>query len=163
MVLKDEEIQKIKDQWAREAAQEELKIVRKAAIGRYYRRGWVAGVVWVAGFMVRRETLDICPECGGCLNECEEVVTKQQIAIVEKSFIVTEYHCHTYICPDCQTTHTASAPEETRSGLFSAGLIALAAYLKGRCHVSFSVLKAFFHDVMGIAISGGLVEQIQSQ
>jgi hypothetical protein len=59
MVLKDEEIQKIKDQWAREAAREELKIVRKAAIGRYYRRGWVAGVVWVAGFMVRRERSDI--------------------------------------------------------------------------------------------------------
>jgi hypothetical protein len=53
MVLKDEEIQKIKDQWAREAAQEERKIVRKVAIGRYYRRGWVAG------FMVRRERSDI--------------------------------------------------------------------------------------------------------
>jgi hypothetical protein len=59
MVLKDEEIQKIKDQWARETAQEERKIIRKAAIGRYYRRGWVAGIVWVAGFMVRRERSDI--------------------------------------------------------------------------------------------------------
>jgi hypothetical protein len=49
MVLKDEEIQKIKDQWAREAVQEERKIVRKAAIGRYLRKGWVTGIVWSAG------------------------------------------------------------------------------------------------------------------
>jgi hypothetical protein len=59
MALRDEEIQKIKDQWAREADQEERKLVRKDAIGRYYRRGWVAGIVWVAGFMVRRERSDI--------------------------------------------------------------------------------------------------------
>jgi hypothetical protein len=59
MLLKDEEIQKIKDQWARETAQEERKVIRKAAIGRYYRKGWVAGIVWVAGFMVRRERSDI--------------------------------------------------------------------------------------------------------
>jgi hypothetical protein len=33
--------------------------------------------------------LEVCPECGGPLHECEEVVTKQQIDIVEKPFIVT--------------------------------------------------------------------------
>jgi hypothetical protein len=46
-------------------------------------------------------------------------------------------------------------PEESRSGLFSVGLIALAAYLKGRCHVSFRALRAFFEDVLGIGVSGG--------
>jgi hypothetical protein len=59
MALKDEERRTIQDQWAREAEKEERKIVRKAAIGRYYRRGWVAGVVWVVGFMVRRGRSDI--------------------------------------------------------------------------------------------------------
>jgi hypothetical protein len=53
MLLKDEAIQKIQDQWARETAREERKIIRKAAIGRYYRMGWAAG------FMVRRERSDI--------------------------------------------------------------------------------------------------------
>jgi transposase len=106
--------------------------------------------------------LDICPECGGVLNECGEIVSKQQIEIVEKPIIVTEYHCHTYICPACQTVHMALVPEEMRSGLFSVGLIAVAAYLKGRCHVSFSALKAFFQEVLGIAVSGGfLVKQIK--
>jgi transposase len=43
--------------------------------------------------------LEVCPECGDLLHECEEVVTKQQIDIVEKPFIVAEYHCHTSTCP----------------------------------------------------------------
>jgi hypothetical protein len=76
MVLKDEEIQKIQDQWAREAVQEERKIIRKAAIGKYYRRGWVAGIVWVAGFMVRRERSDIAKaimqEAYLDLTDCKE-------------------------------------------------------------------------------------------
>jgi transposase len=46
--------------------------------------------------------------------------------------------------------------------LFSISLIALAAYLKGRCHVSFSVLRDFFQDVLGIRISRGfLAKQLQ--
>jgi hypothetical protein len=59
VMLKDEEIQSIQDQWAREAAKEERKIIRKAAIGRYYRQGWVGGIVWAAGFMIRRGRGDI--------------------------------------------------------------------------------------------------------
>jgi transposase len=84
-------------------------------------------------------TLDVCPECGGVLHECEEIVVKQQIDVVEKPFVVTEYHCHTYTCSECQGKHTAAAPKKADSGLFSIGLIALAAYLKGRCHVSFNL------------------------
>jgi transposase len=107
-------------------------------------------------------TLDACPVCGGVLHEHEQVVTKQQIEIVEKPYIVKEYHCHTYTCPACETTHTAPEPEESLSGLFSAGLIALVAYLQGRCHVSFRALQAFFQDVRGIGVSGGfLAKQIQ--
>jgi transposase len=107
-------------------------------------------------------TLEACPECGGPLHECEEVVTKQQIDIIEKPFIVTEYHCHTYTCPDCHTAHTAPEPETLRSGLFSMGVIALVAYLKGRCHQSYRTLRAFFRDVLGIVISCGfLAKQIK--
>jgi transposase len=107
-------------------------------------------------------TLEVCPECGGPLQECEEVVTKQQIGIVEKPLIVTEYHRHTYTCPGCQTAHTAPEPEGIRSGLFSMELIAVVAYLKGRCHVSYRVLRAFFRDVLGVVISCGfLAEQIK--
>jgi hypothetical protein len=107
-------------------------------------------------------TLEACPICGGRLKEGEKVAVKQQIELVERPFIVREYRCHTYTCSDCQREHTAPAPKESGSGLFSVRLIALVAYLKGRCHVSFRAPKAFFFDVLGIKISGGfLAKQIK--
>jgi hypothetical protein len=59
MILSDETVQKITEQWARETEKEEQKLIRKKAIGKYYRRGWVAGIVWTAGFMVRKGRSDI--------------------------------------------------------------------------------------------------------
>jgi hypothetical protein len=59
MILRDEDVQKITDQWAKKAEKEERKLLRKTAIGKYYRKGWVAGIVWVAGFMVRKGRKDI--------------------------------------------------------------------------------------------------------
>ena len=108
-------------------------------------------------------TLDACPLCGGALHECEKKTpVHQQIAIASKPFIVTEYHRHTYWCPACQTVHTASLSEAARSGLFSISLIACAAYLKGRCPISFSALKDFFQEVLGVRISRGfLAKQVQ--
>jgi hypothetical protein len=59
MILRDAAVQKITEQWAREAEKEERKLIRKQVIGKYYRKGWVTGVVWVAGFMARRGRKDI--------------------------------------------------------------------------------------------------------
>jgi transposase len=103
-------------------------------------------------------TLPKCPSCGGELEKSgKEVIKNRQIEIAEKPFIVTEYRQHSYWCPNCQSCHTAPLPEEGRSGLFSISLIAVAAYLKGRCHISFSALKDFFHEVLGIKASRGFL------
>jgi hypothetical protein len=59
MILRDETIQKITGQWARETEKEDRKLIRKQAIGKYYRKGWVAGIVWAAGFMTRKGRSDI--------------------------------------------------------------------------------------------------------
>jgi hypothetical protein len=59
MILRDEDVQRITGQWEREADKEERKLIRKQAIGKYYRKGWVAGIVWAAGFMVRKDRNDI--------------------------------------------------------------------------------------------------------
>jgi transposase len=111
----------------------------------------------------REVTLDVCPVCGGSLEECEqEAAVNQQVDSAPKPFIVTEYHRHGYWCLACQSHPTAPLPEEARSGLFSIGLIALAAYLKGRCRISFSALKDFFQEVLGIWVSRGfLAKQIK--
>jgi hypothetical protein len=59
MILHSETVQKITGQLARETEKEERKLIRKKAIGNYYRKGWVAGIVWVAGFMTRKGRNDI--------------------------------------------------------------------------------------------------------
>jgi hypothetical protein len=59
MVLCDEDVQRITGQWARETEKEERTSLRKTIIGKYYRKGWVTGVVWTAGFMVRNGRKDI--------------------------------------------------------------------------------------------------------
>jgi hypothetical protein len=59
MILGDEDVQKITGQWAGEVGKEERKLLRKTVIGKYYRRGWVAGIVWAVGFMARKGRKDI--------------------------------------------------------------------------------------------------------
>jgi hypothetical protein len=59
MLLRDEDVQRITDQWAWETEKEKRKLLREKVIGKYYRKGWVAGIVWVAGFMIRKGRNDI--------------------------------------------------------------------------------------------------------
>jgi hypothetical protein len=59
MILRDETVRKISEEGAGEAGKEERKLIRKQVIGKYYRQGWVAGIVWAAGFMVRKGRRDI--------------------------------------------------------------------------------------------------------
>jgi hypothetical protein len=61
MILRNEGIRKITDQWAKETEKEERKLLRKKAIGKYYRKGWIAGIVWAARFMVRKGRKDYSP------------------------------------------------------------------------------------------------------
>jgi transposase len=110
-------------------------------------------------------TLPECPLCRGALEEDEQEMTAaQQIEPAAKPFIITEYHRHRCWRPTCQTRHTAPVPEQGRSGLVSISLITFAAYLKGRCHVSFNAMKDFFQEVLGIGISRGfLVKQLRKR
>ncbi|GHU46996.1 IS66 family transposase ISH10B [Spirochaetia bacterium] len=104
-----------------------------------------------------------CPNCGEALNAADdEIKVTQQIGVVEKPFTVTEYHQQTGYCPHCNTYHAAPLLQEAASGLFTITLIAFLAYLKGRCHTSYSALQDFFRDVLQITVSKGfLVKQIK--
>ena len=76
--------------------------------------------------------LEACPKCGGTLKATKEPPKKhQQVELVEKPFLVTEFQQHQYWCEQCQCYHDAPLPPEVkRSGLFGKNLIALTAYLK---------------------------------
>jgi hypothetical protein len=91
MILHDETVKKITEQWAREAEKEERKLIRKQAIGKYYWKGWVAGIVWVAGFMARKGRKDIAQaimkeayldreQCRGAISKFVLHYTQRSIA-----------------------------------------------------------------------------------
>ncbi|MCL2623988.1 MAG: IS66 family transposase [Planctomycetaceae bacterium] len=108
--------------------------------------------------------LEACPKCGGELEPTNKPPKKhQQVELIEKPFIVTEYQQAEYWCEKCQCYHTATLPTEVqRAGLFGQNLIALTAYLKGRSHMSFTTLQDFFADVLGLKVSTGfLAKQVR--
>jgi transposase len=92
--------------------------------------------------------LEVCPKCKGKLEASTEPPKKyQQVELVEKSFVVTEYQQPQYWCEPCQRYHTAKLPPEVkRSALFGKNLTALTAFMKGRCHMSFTTIQDFFAE-----------------
>ena len=78
----------------------------------------------------------------------------QQIELLKKPFIVTEYEQFRYWCAHCQCYHQAEVPlAGIRAGLFGPNLISLTAYLKGRCHMSYQTMQSFYAEAFGLKIS----------
>jgi transposase len=66
-----------------------------------------------------------------------------------------------YWCPKCQRLHYGPLPDEvTRAGLVGPRLTALVAFLKGACHASFSTVRKFLRDVVGVTISRGQLAKL---
>ena len=111
---------------------------------------------------VHPHKLDACPDCGGPVELTEDgprVV--QQVEVVEKLFHVAEHQGLVYWCAKCQKKHTAPLPQEIeKGGLFGPRLTAEVAYLKGGCHASFSVIRKYLRDVVGIKVSRGYLRNV---
>jgi transposase len=64
-------------------------------------------------------------------------------------------------CPQCQRHHFAPLPSGIeRGGLVGPRLTTLIAYMKGVCHASFSTVRKFLRDVVGITISRGQLSKV---
>lgn len=100
-------------------------------------------------------SLSSCPDCGGKLTPGEgspRVV--QQVEIVAVPLQVTEHRGLPCFCRRCQETHYAPLPDEVqRAGLIGPRLTAVVAFLKGGCHCSFSTIRKFLRDVVGVTIT----------
>jgi transposase len=107
--------------------------------------------------------LSQCPCCGGQLKLVKEKAeTRQRIELVPKPYQITENQYNLYWCEDCQAYHSAPIAEVDRN-LFGPRLMAVTGYLKGRCHLSYTTLKAALNDIMGIKVSRGfLAGQIEA-
>jgi len=100
-------------------------------------------------------TLDYCPDCHGPLEETDDLPRiVQQVEIVTKPIRVEEHRGLAYWCSSCQRRHYASVPAEvTKAGLAGPRLTALVGFLKGACHCSFSTIRKFLRDVVGLTLS----------
>ena len=103
-----------------------------------------------------------CPDCGGpveILAEPADVL--QQIELVVVPISISEHRAKTCRCLECRTEHAATLPEEIRqAGLIGPKLTALIAYLKGACHCSFSTIRKFVRDVLGVKLSRGYLAKL---
>ena len=107
-------------------------------------------------------TLACCPDCGGKLRPFERPAdVLQQVEITATPTVVTEHQALAYWCRHCRKLHCASLPEPVNNaGLFGPRLTALVAFLKGVCHASFSTIRKFLRDVVGVTVSRGYLVKV---
>jgi transposase len=109
----------------------------------------------------RTYTLDRCPDCGGRLKRLRHERIIQQVEIVSQPVRITEHRAGSYRCTRCGKTHDSPMPTTvTEGGLLGPNLTALVAYLKGACHASFSTIRKFLRDVLGVTISRGQLAKV---
>jgi transposase len=103
-----------------------------------------------------------CPCCGGQLRLNGGLALIVQQVDVEPAKLTVEQHtCPEYWCVHCERSYKAALPEHiARGGLVGPRLTTLIAYLKGFCHASFSTVRKFLRDVVGLTISRGQLRKI---
>jgi transposase len=106
---------------------------------------------------------DSCPGCGHDLRPTLTIPPRvvQQVDVREASLSIQEHRSHSGWCPSCQKMYEAPLPPGIgRGGLVGPSLTTLIAYLKGACHASYSTVRKFLRDVVGVTISRGELARI---
>ncbi len=103
-----------------------------------------------------------CPDCGGKLRPPKvEPRVVQQVEIVATPIEISEHRGHAGFCSCCQKMHYAEIPAAIRhAGLIGPRLTALVAFLKGGCHCSFTTIRKFLRDVVGVTVSRGHLRNV---
>lgn len=103
-----------------------------------------------------------CPDCGQGL---EPTATPprivQQIDIQAVPSTLQEHRALAGWCPHCAKVHYAALPAVIdKGGLVGPRLTTLIAYLKGACHASYSTVRTFLRDVVGVTLARGQLAKI---
>jgi transposase len=106
--------------------------------------------------------LDGCPCCGGGLCDADlPPKVQQQVEIPAVPVTIVEHQQIPQWCSRCKQVFYATLPEAlVKAGLVGPRLTALVGFLKGACHMSFSSIRKFFRDVLGIPVSRGLLTKL---
>lgn len=103
-----------------------------------------------------------CPCCEGPLMDAkQEPARVQQVELVERPVRIDEHRQVVKWCPHCRQNFIPRLPAELeRAGLVGPRLTALVGWLKGVCHMSFSSIRKYFRDVIGVPISRGMLAKV---
>ena len=107
--------------------------------------------------------LEACPSCGGhrLVTDDDPPIVVQPVDIATPPLEIHEHRSHPGWCPHCQKAWYAPFPLPiARGGLTGTRLTTIMAYLKGACHASFSTIRQFVRDVIGLTIARGQLSKI---
>ena len=82
-----------------------------------------------------------------------------QVDLPEKLFDLIDHHVQLYQSPDGKIVKALLPKEIRKAGLLSPRMMALCGYLKSRCHLSYSTLKAFFLEILNLDLSRGFLSK----
>ena len=106
-----------------------------------------------------------CPDCGHVLRPTgfgPRII--QQVDVRDIPLYIEEHRCHEAYCPHCDKVHHGYPPLRIQTGgLLGPRLTTLVAYLKGVCHASYSTVRKFLRDVIGLTISHGQLAKVISK
>lgn len=110
--------------------------------------------------------LTCCPCCGGPVQPTDNaprVVQKVEL-IQQPAWEVTQHEAHAFWCGRCARVHHAPLPAAVeRGGMLGPKALGLIAYLKAVHHASFSTLRTYCRDVLGLSISRGRLAKAVQQ
>lgn len=103
-----------------------------------------------------------CPCCCGSLLDADEPdKVLQQVEIERLPFRVEEHRRQTRYCARCDKFYCPAWPEDLKkAGLVGPRWTALIGYLKSACHMSFSSIRKFLRDCVGVTISRGHLRKL---
>ena len=103
-----------------------------------------------------------CPCCAGPLRDSRQSGrTIQQVELLELPVQIEQHMAQGQWCRKCKKTFVPTLPDELRkAGLVGPRLTALVGFLKGACHMSFSTIRKYFRDVLGVPISRGMLRKL---
>jgi transposase len=105
-----------------------------------------------------------CPDCHGPVVSSKlppKIIQQVDLPLPSEMISVIGFRAHACWCRKCKQVHYAPVAEATRrAGLLGSRLTALIAYLKGACHCSYSTIRKFIRDVLGLTLSRGYLAKL---
>lgn len=99
--------------------------------------------------------LDACPRCGGAVRLNGTIAhIVQQVDIHPAPLTIQQHTQPEYWCDHCGTPCKAPLPLGIeQGGLVGPNLTTLIAFMKGSCHASYSTIRTFLRDVVGVTLA----------